>query len=116
MVGKIGVGIANQRIPFFNQPVEIAVRQPQNAAQHHHRQLLCNHINSIKSALGKGSIDNIACQGADHLFILGDGRARKGRVDQFAGHTMFRRIGFLKGAPRQIFLMRLVFDADALRR
>ena len=75
MVGKIGVGIANQRIPFFNQPVEIAVRQPQNAAQHHHRQLLCNHINSIKTALGKGSIDNIACQGADHLFILGDGRA-----------------------------------------
>ncbi len=115
MRGEIRVGVAHQFITLSHQPVHVLFRNAENLAQHAHWQFTGDGFHSVKFEGLKGVVEDQIAEVCDLLFKLNDNRPRECLVEQHAGARVIRWIGFLKGAARQIFLIGLVFHANAAR-
>ena len=116
MGGEIAVGVAHERIALVHQPVQVFFGQAHNAPEHAHGQLAGNVVRGVKLAQRQGLVEDAHTEFSNLLFVQRHHGLGKGLGHQHAGAGVLGRIGFLKGAPRHVLLVRLVFHADALGR
>ena len=116
MLGKVGIRVGDQRVALFDQPRQVSVRRAKDTAQHPHRQLTGDVLGGVEGAFLQRLVQNRAAQFADDRFELGDHRFGKGLGHLDPGLHMLRRVGFLKGAAGEVFLIGLILHPDAAGR
>ena len=116
MAGEIAVGVGHERVALVHQPIQVFFGQPRDAPEHAHRQLAGNVVRGVKLAQRQGLVKDAHTQLANLLFVQRHHGLGKGLGHQHAGAGVLGRVGLLKGPPRHVLFMRLVFHTDALGR
>ena len=113
MIGIVGIRVRDECVTLGNQPVQILVGRPENPAKHPHWQLAGDFRRCVEFLHRKNRTQDILAQSPDLPLELSHDAFRERVGNLHPGVGVLWRVGFLKRAAGEIFLVCLVFHPDA---